>query len=231
MKYRFLCTIILIALSTPPVFATESVGTEEAQGMGIGAAIGGLVGGPPGLVIGAAIGSAIGHKQSKEKTITQLKQDIKNKNTEIKTIAKKIAALNSEHQQALQQVAIEKNNINHIQLSENLTFTIFFKTNQSEIEPQFDLALIKLVKLIKQHPDLNIRINAYADIRGSVEHNKRLSEKRAYAVQATLINNGFDSNRIQIHSFGEDPLTVNTEPESFIFDRRVDLEVTFLDEV
>jgi OOP family OmpA-OmpF porin len=63
---------------------------------------------------------------------------------------------------------------------------------------------IKLIAdLMKVNPDVDIVIDAYASTEGSSEYNMDLSQARANAVKAELVNLGIDASRIVTMGQGE----------------------------
>lgn len=233
MRRIFIISLLVTSFFQQSTFASEQAtpADEEAKGFGMGAIIGGLVAGPPGIIVGAAMGSAIAHDSSqKTDSLAELKQQLSAKDDELRAIVQQVAELNSEHQKELKKVALEKSTQADQFLTENLALSVFFRTNESDLEPRFEQSIEQLVGLIKDRPDIRIYINAYADMRGSRTHNYQLSEGRALTVTNKLIASGIDQNRIQFHAFGESDVDENNDLDGFAFDRRVDIELSIHDE-
>jgi outer membrane protein OmpA-like peptidoglycan-associated protein len=62
---------------------------------------------------------------------------------------------------------------------------------------------------LKEHPDLEIRIESHTDSRGSDEYNMLLSKKRAKAAFDYVVAKGIDSKRLLYQGYGETKLLNN----------------------
>lgn len=81
---------------------------------------------------------------------------------------------------------------------------LFFDFGQWTVRPA-DMPLIeKNAAWLMAHPDKKISIEGHADKRGTNEYNLVLAEKRAQAVQESLIQRGVPSSRILVESYGEE---------------------------
>ncbi len=85
----------------------------------------------------------------------------------------------------------------------------------------------KLANLIKTYREIQIQINGYADFRGSDNHNLSLSKERVKNVQSEFIKAGIPNQRFQIHAYGERKASAyEGDTESYVFDRRVTIDLT-----
>jgi len=80
---------------------------------------------------------------------------------------------------------------------------INYDLDKSDVMPDAAEILDKLVTLMKQFPDLEIRIESHTDSRGSDDYNMLLSKKRARASFDYLVSKGIDPNRMLYHGYGE----------------------------
>ena len=80
---------------------------------------------------------------------------------------------------------------------------INYDLDKSDVTPETEGVLDKLVTLMKQYPDLEIRIESHTDSRGSDEYNMLLSKKRARSSFDYLVSKGIDPNRMLYHGYGE----------------------------
>ena len=101
---------------------------------------------------------------------------------------------------------------------------VHFDTAKWDIKPGYDSILREVVAVMKQNPDLKVEVRGHADNRGSKEYNQTLSEKRARAVGAYLIQEGIDPGRLVYigYSFTE-PIAANDTPQGMARNRRVEL--------
>lgn len=83
---------------------------------------------------------------------------------------------------------------------------INYDLDKTDINPEASSTLNKLIALMKEHPDLEIRIESHTDSRGSDEYNMLLSKKRAKAAFDYVVAQGIDSNRLLYQGYGETKL-------------------------
>lgn len=80
---------------------------------------------------------------------------------------------------------------------------VFFDFDRSNIRADAEAVLAENAETLKNNPDLNIVIEGYADLRGSVQYNIGLAQRRANSAKAYLEGLGIDSSRIQAVGVGE----------------------------
>lgn len=102
---------------------------------------------------------------------------------------------------------------------------ILFATNSDRIRPESTPTLAEIGKMLKDHPDLRIGIEGHTDSDGEEAYNQELSERRAAAVKAFLVEtHGISGDRLQTAGFGESrPVADNATPEGKQQNRRVEL--------
>ncbi len=89
-------------------------------------------------------------------------------------------------------------------------------------------ALNEVTALLKEHPELKLRIEAHADTRGTKERNKMWSERRAKAVADYFIKQGIDPNRISYEGFGDaQPVADNKTEKGRKQNRRVVMTMSY----
>lgn len=90
---------------------------------------------------------------------------------------------------------------------------IYFDFDKWNIRPDAALELNNVLDLMKKHPDMQLKIGAHTDARGSDEYNLKLSHKRAKSVLEYLTSQGVLENRLKSEGFGESqPLNNCVEP-------------------
>ena len=83
----------------------------------------------------------------------------------------------------------------------------YFEFNQAELRPQAETALEKIAERAKDVREATIEIVGHADQIGSEDYNLALSERRADAVRAYLVDQGLSDEAIRIEARGEsDPI-------------------------
>lgn len=74
---------------------------------------------------------------------------------------------------------------------------IYFDYDKWDITPQSALVLDKAAAVMKDLPEMTIKIESHTDSRGSADYNLKLSDKRAKATQEYLYAQGIDHKRIE----------------------------------
>ena len=80
-----------------------------------------------------------------------------------------------------------------------------------------------MVRVVKSHSDLRIKVTGHTDAVGSDIYNVDLSERRAKAITNFFIQCGLDEDRIVVDFKGEsNPVETNSTSEGKQKNRRVD---------
>ncbi|WP_338840001.1 OmpA family protein [Flavobacterium ginsenosidimutans] len=80
---------------------------------------------------------------------------------------------------------------------------IYFDLNGYKIRQSSKKELDKVVALLKDRPNLSLKVNSYTDSRGRDEFNMKLSENRAKATVEYIVNSGIAQERVSGEGFGE----------------------------
>ena len=98
-----------------------------------------------------------------------------------------------------------------------LTARIHFDLNKATIKKDYLPYLNVIVRYLKAHPELKIRVIGYTDNIGSKRYNDKLAYRRALAIKNYLVNHGINSSRIVITGKGKTEYLVenNTEIDRF----------------
>ncbi|MFT5777294.1 MAG: OOP family OmpA-OmpF porin [Crocinitomicaceae bacterium] len=100
---------------------------------------------------------------------------------------------------------------------------IFFDYDKSEIRSEHEDFLDRMIKIIKGHSDLRVRVTGHTDSDGSLVYNDSLSMRRADAIIAYFVRQGLTADRLKIVFKGErEPIDSNTTSEGKQRNRRVD---------
>ena len=81
---------------------------------------------------------------------------------------------------------------------------IFYDFNKATLRDSSKTALDHLVTLLKENGNVTIELSAHCDYKGSAEYNKRLSQRRAEAVVAYLIQHGIAADRLTPGGYGKE---------------------------
>jgi OOP family OmpA-OmpF porin len=99
--------------------------------------------------------------------------------------------------------------------------TVLFKVGKPELLPSSNAALNQLAAELKARPDLRLRIAGHADKVGEPDKNQVLSEQRAEAVKAFLVQAGVVPERLSTVGYGD---TRPLYPSPDVRNRRVEVE-------
>jgi outer membrane protein OmpA-like peptidoglycan-associated protein len=186
----------------PNAKAKRGAGIGAAAGAVVGAIIGNQTGNPAtgavvGAAAGAAIGGATGHNMDKQ-------------------------------QQELQQIPnVEVSRPAENQIDIRLTSDILFDFDSAEIRPQSLETLRDLSNNFRQYSTERFEVDGHTDSVGSPDYNLGLSQRRADAVAAVLLDNGVPSSQISAVGYGlTRPKASNDTPEGRQLNRRVEIHVT-----
>lgn len=109
---------------------------------------------------------------------------------------------------------------------------IFFEFNKWDITDQAAKELDKVVYMLKNFPNMVIKIEAHTDSRGKDSYNLELSEKRAKSTYDYIISKGIEPSKIEsVKGYGETQLRnkctngVECSEEEHLFNRRSDFIV------
>jgi len=103
--------------------------------------------------------------------------------------------------------------------------SLLFDTNQDQLSYDMLDTIDGVKETIKQEPNSLIRIDGYADARGSEAFNEDLAYRRAESVANYLVDNGIDRERIIVRSMGESQSSPDSDVIAYARDRRVELRL------
>ncbi len=102
---------------------------------------------------------------------------------------------------------------------------ITFDVNKTTIKPESENTLMKALKTLQTYPEISVEIAGHTDSDGSAKSNLKLSQGRADAVKAWLVEKGIDANRISTVGYGEDkPIADNKTKEGKAKNRRIEFK-------
>jgi OmpA-OmpF porin, OOP family len=102
-----------------------------------------------------------------------------------------------------------------------------FAYNSAQILKASDFILNAVAKILSENPQIkSVRVEGHTDNKGGDAFNKRLSQKRAEAVVASLIKRGIDKGRFTSQGFGMDrPIDSNDTDAGRANNRRVEFHI------
>ena len=99
--------------------------------------------------------------------------------------------------------------------------TIYFDTDQFNIDPEDQAALRQQAQYLQQYPQIRATIEGHADERGTREYNLALGERRANAAKNFLVSLGVEPARLTTVSYGKErPAALGSNEQSWARNRR-----------
>ena len=112
-------------------------------------------------------------------------------------------------------------------ITDGLTISIPFRTGSWSTEPHLEIHLGALARALVDIPCLQVKLEGFADTRGSRRFNHKLSMRRVYAVWTVLAREGLPIERMRLKAWGErGALYGNGDRGGYSFDRRVVISFT-----
>lgn len=173
------CTILISSCAS---MSNTGKGASIGAGSGaaLGAVLGGIFGGGKGAAIGAAVGGGVGAGTG---AIIGKKMDKK-------------AAAAAEIEGAQVEKVTDTNGLTAVKVT--FESGILFEFNSSTLSPASKSALSKFAQIIHEDPTIDIAIIGKTDKVGSYDANMTVSNRRAQAVKAFLMQQGVSPMQFQL---------------------------------
>ncbi len=219
--------IIATTLAAAPAEARAS--KEETIGVGAGGLIGAAAGGPVGFIIGAAIGAKLGDSyHQKNERIDTLNASLDESRDTIGDLELDIAALNRDIDAMADDLA-HMQRVSYPELTRLLetgvAMDLPFRTDEHVLPASTTERFALLGEKLATMPNVQIRLDGFADQRGASEYNQALSEKRVAEVRELLLTAGVSPERITTAAHGETAVT-DPSPDSLALERRVSVTLS-----
>jgi outer membrane protein OmpA-like peptidoglycan-associated protein len=228
---------VALAGETGTMEGRPKSGPQEPIGFVTGAAIGGAAGGPFGVVIGAGIGTWLGNRVHRADEAKKAEAQVAALQAEKDSLEREKLALQTERSElaaANRSLAVQVAQLSHsveaAQAAKNdptaaldgLQGDVLFRTGSAEIAADTAHQIEVLAQAVAKSPQLKVRVDGYADPRGTVEANLKLSEERANAVRDLLRASGVSEQSLEVNAYGKN-LSVADDPDGYALERRVRL--------
>jgi outer membrane protein OmpA-like peptidoglycan-associated protein len=103
---------------------------------------------------------------------------------------------------------------------------IHFDFDKANIKKEYIPLLKEVARILKENPNINLRIEGYTDDIGPKAYNQKLALRRAMAVKNFLVKEGINPERIQVVGFGKERyIAENTTPIGRLTNRRAEFIV------
>jgi outer membrane protein OmpA-like peptidoglycan-associated protein len=238
---KWVWTIGLIGLSTA-AFADEPKPRppQEPAGFVAGAVIGAFAAGPIGAVVGAGLGAWLGNRvhrasdaKKAEAQVALLETDKSQLQSEKSTLLGEKSQLAESNQdlsaklddlsQKVQTAQISQTGKEDVsEVLDGLQGDVLFRTGSAEITPDIAHQIQVLAQAVSKSPELKIRVDGYADPRGTIDTNMKLSQDRANAVRDLLLASGVSDEALEVNAYGKSQSTAE-DSDGYAMERRVRL--------
>ena len=104
-----------------------------------------------------------------------------------------------------------------------ITYAITFETGKADLKPESMVEINRVAKLMKDNPGLEFEVQGHCDATGSDKVNDPLSQKRAEAIVAALVEEGIAEARLTpVGKGSHQPIASNSTDEGRAKNRRVE---------
>ncbi len=104
-----------------------------------------------------------------------------------------------------------------------ITYAITFEHGKADLKPESMVEIMRIAKLMNDQPGVSFEVQGHCDATGSDKVNDPLSQKRAEAIVAALVEQGIASSRLTAVGKGShSPLADNSTEEGRAKNRRVE---------
>lgn len=112
-------------------------------------------------------------------------------------------------------------------ITDGLTVSIPFRTGSWSLEPHLEAHLSSLARALLEIPCLQVKLEGFADTRGSRRFNQKLSMRRVYAVWTGLARAELPIERMRLKAHGDrGAMYAKGDRGGYSFDRRVVISFT-----
>jgi len=225
-----------------PVDSRKAAPPQEPIGLIAGGVIGGFAAGPIGAVVGAGLGTWLGNRvhrageakkaeaevaslQSQKSSLEAREAALKDEQTQLAAMNRSLAVQVEQLSRSVKAAQQAKND--PAEALDGLQGDVLFRTGSAEITPDVAHQIQVLAQAMMKSPELKIRVDGYADPRGTADANLTLSEARANAVRDLLMASGVSDQSLEVNAYGKS-LSVADDDDGYALERRVRL--TLLDD-
>lgn len=222
-----------VALAAEPKPATP----HEPVGFVTGGVIGAFAAGPVGAVIGAGLGTWLGNRVHRAADATKAEAAVAALQTDkSELLGEKSALLNEKNvlAETNRSLSARLDDLTHkvesaqtaredgSEVLDGLQGDVLFRTGSAEITPEIAHQIQVLAQAVAKSPALKVRVDGYADPRGTVDANLKLSEARANAVRDLFLASGIRDEVLEVNAYGKSQ-SVAADNDGYALERRVRL--------
>lgn len=222
---KLIAVAVVCAISSASAFAHAEMSsgtyTKLKQGTAftVSAVVGAVVGGPAGMMVGALGGAYLGDQLKQADKVETMNESLAAAQAEVEQLHQLLAFSHQQTEQ-LQQLALEV-----------MDLKILFRTGSDTLTEHGQHRVKDLAGLLHRQPQLTVRLDGYADPRGTDEYNNVLAHYRADVVKQALLDAGVDAERIAAYSHGA---SLSAAPagdlQAYAWERKVVIKVLLPDQ-
>ena len=229
--------------------APQKPSPQEPAGFVTGAVIGGFAAGPIGAVVGAGIGTWLGSRvhrahdaaraEAQVATLQNDRDQLEKEAAELKGETAALANAKSDLEETNRALNARLDQLAHsvetaqeatddaareqaAKVLDGLQGDVLFRTGSAEIDGETAHDIGVIAGVLAKSPALTVRLDGYADPRGSDELNLELSQARADAVRDLLLAAGVPEQALEVNAYGKSQSTAQDD-DGYAFERRVRL--------
>ena len=226
------------ALADQPKHASP----QEPAGFVTGAVIGGFAAGPIGAVVGAGLGTWLGNRVHRageaakaEAQVAALKSDrealelkaasLEGSKSDLEETNRALTARLDQLAHSVDEAQEGRDDAARTEAAralDGLQGDVLFRTASAEIPPETAHEIEVLAGVLAKSPALNVKLDGYADPRGSTDLNLKLSEARANAVRDLFLAAGVPEQSLEVNAYGKSQ-SVASDSDGYALERRVRL--------
>jgi len=210
---------------------------QEPIGFVTGGVIGAFAAGPVGAVIGAGLGTWLGNRvhragdaKKAEATVASLQTDKTELQSEKSALLDEKSRLTETNRGlaarlddlTLKVETAQNTRADGSEVLDGLQGDVLFRTGSAEITPEIAHQIQVLAQAVAKSPALKVRVDGYADPRGTVDVNLKLSEDRANAVRDLFLAAGISDEVLEVNAYGKSQ-SVAADSDGYALERRVRL--------
>src|SRR5271169_4977584 len=210
---------------------------QEPVGFISGAVIGAFAAGPVGAVVGAGLGAWLGNRVHRagdakvaEATLKALEGDksallaekssLLTEKSQLLETNQNLTAKLDDLVQKIDTTQTAKGDAS--QVLDGFEGDVLFRTGSAEITPDLAHQILVLAQAVAKSPSLKVRVDGYADPRGTEDLNMKLSQDRANAVRDLLLAAGVNDEVLEVNAYGKSQ-SVAADSDGYALERRVRL--------
>jgi outer membrane protein OmpA-like peptidoglycan-associated protein len=231
-------TISLLGLSAAAMAdEPRQAPPQEPIGFVTGGVIGAFAAGPIGAVIGAGIGTWLGNRVHRAGDATRAevtaaalqadKTELQGEKSALLNDKKALAETNVSLSAKLDDLTHQVQTVQDAKqdasgVLDGLQGDVLFRTGSAEITPEIAHQIEVLAQAVAKSPALKVRLDGYADPRGTVDTNLKLSQDRANAVRDLFLAAGIGDDVLEVNAYGKSQ-SVALDNDGYALERRVRL--------